>query len=141
MKESELAFVGSQRVARLATIAVDGTPSLVPICFALIGTDKPAIVSVLDDKPKSVSDEDLARVRHIRREPRVTVIVDRYDEDWSRLAFVQVWGIARLVGPDDPAHAPAIEALRSKYPQYDAMVIEQRPVIVIEPRRATSWGM
>jgi PPOX class probable F420-dependent enzyme len=141
MKEPELAFVSSQRVARLATIAVDGTPSLVPVCFALIGSDEPAIVSVLDDKPKSVPDEELARVRHIRREPRVSVIVDRYDEDWSRLAFVQIRGIGRLVGPDDPLHATAIAALRSKYPQYHAMAIEQRPVMVIESCRVTSWGM
>lgn len=141
MREPELAFVRSQRVARLATISADGTPSLVPICFALIEGDEPAIVSVLDDKPKSVPDQDLARVRHILREPRVSVIVDHYDEDWSLLAFVQIRGLARLVGPDDPAHAVAIATLRSKYPQYHAMAIEQRPVMVIEPYRKTSWGM
>jgi PPOX class probable F420-dependent enzyme len=141
MKDPELAFVRSQCVARLATIAADGTPSLVPICFALIESDEPVIVSVLDEKPKSVPDQDLARVRHICREPRVSVIVDHYDEDWSRLAFVQIKRMARLVGPDDPAHVTAIAALRSKYPQYRAMAIEQRPVMVIEPRRAVSWGM
>ena len=141
MQEPELTFVRSQRVARLATIAADGTPTVVPICFALIGNDEPVIVSVLDDKPKSVPDEDLARVRHIRRDPRTSLIVDHYDEDWSQLAFVQIRGIARLIEPDDPAHAPAITALRSKYPQYHAMAIEQRPVMVIEPRRTTSWGL
>lgn len=141
MEEQELAFVRSQHVARLATIAADGTPSLVPICFALIDSDGPVIVSVLDDKPKSVPDEELARVRHIRREPRVSVIVDHYDEDWSRLAFVQIKGMARIVGPGDPAHATAIMALRSKYPQYHAMAVEQRPVMVIEPRSTTSWGI
>ena len=141
MKAPELAFVSSQRVARLATITPDGTPALVPICFALLGSDDPVLVSVLDEKPKSVPDGDLARVRHIRREPHVSVIVDHYDEDWSRLAFVQVKGTARLIGPDDPAHTPAITALRSKYPQYRAMAIEQRSVIVIEPYRTTSWGI
>lgn len=141
MKEPELAFVRSQPVARLATIAVDGTPSLVPICFALVDSDGPVIVSVFDDKPKSVPDENLARVRHIRREPRVSVIVDHYDEDWSRLAFVQVRGMARFTGPGDPVHATAILALRSKYPQYHAMAIEQRPVMVIAPYRTTSWGI
>lgn len=141
VKQPEIGFVRSQRVARLATIAADGTPSLVPICFAVIGSDEPLIVSVLDDKPKSVPDEDLARVRHIHREPRVSVIVDRYDEDWSRLAFVQVRGTARLIGPGDPIHALAITALRSKYPQYHAMSVEQRPVMVIRPHRTTSWGV
>lgn len=141
MQEPELTFVTSQRVARLATIAADGTPTLVPICFALISNDEPLIVSVLDDKPKSVPDEHLARVRHIRHDPRISLIVDHYDEDWSQLAFVQIRGTARLVEPDDPAHATAIRALRSKYPQYQAMAIEQRPVMVIEPRRTTSWGL
>jgi PPOX class probable F420-dependent enzyme len=141
MKEAELVFVSSQHIARLATIAADGTPSLVPICFALIGRDEPVIVSVLDDKPKSVPDEELARVRHLRREPRVGLIIDHYDEDWSRLAFVQVRGAARLIEPDTPLHAAAIAALRSKYAQYHAMDIERRSVIVIELRRVTSWGL
>jgi hypothetical protein len=54
---------------------------------------------------------------------------------------VQIKGTACLIGPDDPAHASAIAALRSKYPQYQAMAIEQRPVIVIQPYRTTSWGI
>ncbi len=141
MNSSELSFVKSQPVARLATIAADGTPSLVPICFALIGRDAPVIVSVVDEKPKSVPDADLARVRHIRRDPRVTVLVDRYHEDWSRLAFVQTRGVARLIGPGDPLHVPAIAALRQKYLQYCAMAIDQRLVLVIEPQRTTSWGL
>jgi PPOX class probable F420-dependent enzyme len=141
MNSTEHSFVRSGRVARLATLTAGGTPSLVPICYALVGSDAPVIVSVLDEKPKSVPDAELARVRHIRRDPRVTVIVDRYDDDWSRLAFVQVRGVARLIEPHDSAHAPAIAALRRKYDQYRTMAIDQRPVIVIEPRRTTSWGL
>lgn len=141
MKALELAFVSSQRVARLATIASDGTSALVPICFALLGSDDPVLVSVLDEKPKSVPDEDLARVRQIRREPHVNVIVDHYDEDWSRLAFVQIKGTARIIGPDDPAHASAIAALGNKYPQYRSMAIQERPLIVIEPYQTTSWSI
>jgi PPOX class probable F420-dependent enzyme len=98
------------------------------------------IVSVLDDKQKSVPDEELARVRHLRRDPRVSLIIDHYDEDWPRPAFVQVRGAARLIEPDTPLHAAAIAALRSKYAQYHAMVIERRSVMVIELRRVTSWG-
>jgi PPOX class probable F420-dependent enzyme len=141
MKAAERAFVEAQRVARLATIAADGTPSLVPVCFALIGGEEVVIVSVLDEKPKSVPDEALARVRHIRRDARVTLIADRYDEDWSRLAFVQVRGLARLVEPGDPLHDPAIAALRDRYPQYRAMAIERRPVLAIVPGRTASWGL
>lgn len=141
MNGPERSFVRSQRIARLATIAADGMPSLVPICFALIDSDAPVIVSVLDDKPKSVSDAELARVRHIRRDARVSVIIDRYDEDWTRLVFVQVRGVARIIGLNDPLHSPAIAVLRAKYPQYHAMDIDPRPVMVIVPQRTSSWGL
>jgi PPOX class probable F420-dependent enzyme len=141
MNAVEREFLDGQRVARLATIAADGTPSLVPVCFAVIGEADPVIVSVLDEKPKSVPDDELARVRHIRRDPRVSLIADRWDEDWSRLAFVRVSGTARLVAPGDSLHTTAIAALRAKYPQYRAMAIERRPVVAIAPGRTSSWGL
>jgi PPOX class probable F420-dependent enzyme len=105
----------------------------------MIGTDEPAVVSVLDEKPKRVADADLARVRNIERNPDVAFIVDHYDEDWSRLAFVHVRGRASLLAPGVEGHAAAIIALRRKYPQYRSMAIEQRPVILIGNLLATSW--
>lgn len=136
-----LAFIDGMRVGRLATLGDDGTPSLVPICFAIVATDTPSIVSVLDEKPKHVPDAELARVRNIRRDPRVSLIVDRYDENWSQLAFVQIKGRARVVPPGEDGHAGAIAALREKYAQYRSMGIERRAVIVIEPHRTRSWGL
>ena len=141
MQSHEIQFIQHMRVARLGTIGAAGSPSLVPICFAVLGSDAPSIVSVLDEKPKGVADTELARVRNIRRDPRVTLIVDRYEEDWSKLAYVQMHGRARLIEPSDAVHAGAIQALREKYPQYRSMAIEHRPVIVIEPLRTRSWGL
>jgi PPOX class probable F420-dependent enzyme len=138
---AELAFIAAMRVARLATIGSDGTPSQVPICYALLGGNVPALATVLDEKPKHVADDDLARVRNIRRDPRVTVLIDRYEEDWSRLAFVQLRGHARVLDPDEDGHAGAIAALREKYAQYRAMAIERRPVILIAGLRGRSWGL
>lgn len=140
MLPSALAFVAEMRVGRLATIRADGTPAQVPVCFAVLDGDPPAIVSVLDEKPKRVGDADLARVRNIRRDPRVSLLVDRYDEDWSRLAFVQVRGHARVVSPGDDGHAAAIAALRAKYSQYREMALDGRAVIRIEGLRLASWG-
>lgn len=137
----ELAFIASMRVGRLATIRADGAPSQVPICYAVLAGETPAIASVLDEKPKRVTDRELARVRNIRRDPRVSLLVDRYDEDWSWLAFVQIRGRARIVEPSETGHASAIAALREKYPQYRAMAIEHRPVILIEDLHARSWGL
>lgn len=141
IQPGELAFLETARVARLATIGRDGVPSLVPICFAIAGMSPPAIASVLDDKPKRVTDGELARVRNIRRDPRVRMLVDHYEEDWSRLAFVQVAGVARIVEPGAPGHAESIVVLREKYPQYRAMAIETRTVIVIEHLHIRSWGL
>ncbi len=135
-----LAFVRQARIGHLATVDDRGRPSVVPFCFALLGEDEPVVVSALDEKPKSVADAELARVRHIRSHPEVAVIVDRYDEDWSRLAWVQIKGHARIVAPGEDGHADAITALRAKYPQYRAMAIAQRPVILIERLRITSWA-
>jgi PPOX class probable F420-dependent enzyme len=135
-------MLASARVARLATVDAAGRPAIVPFCLALIedAGSGSVIVSVLDDKPKRVADTELARVRNIARNPSVAVLIDHYEEDWSRLAFVHVRGTASLLGPGDSGHAAAIAALRGKYPQYRAMAIEARPVIRIGALRATSWG-
>ena len=136
----ERAFVRAARVGRLATVDEHGFPLVVPFCFALIGEDDaPVVVSVLDEKPKRVPDRELARVRNIECHPEVAFVVDRYDEDWSQLAFVLVKGRARLVQPGESLHEEAIAALRAKYPQYLAMAIAERPVIAIEAGRITSW--
>lgn len=135
-----LRMLNDARVGRLATVNERGHPSVVPFCFAVIGEEEPVIVSVLDEKPKDVPDEDLARVRNIRRNPNVAFVIDHYEENWSRLSFVQVRGQARLVSPGEPGHAAAITALREKYPQYRSMAIEQRTVIVIEGLRLHMWS-
>lgn len=135
-----LRMLNDARVGRLATVNERGHPSVVPFCFAVIGEEEPVIVSVLDEKPKDVPDEELARVRNIRRNPNVAFVIDHYEENWSRLSFVQVRGQARLVSPGEPGHAAAITALREKYPQYRSMAIEGRPVIMIEQLRINTWN-
>jgi PPOX class probable F420-dependent enzyme len=139
LRAGELAFLREARVGRLATVDARQRPVVVPVCFAVIDGDAPAIVSVLDEKPKRVADEELGRVRNISQNPQVCLVVDRYDEDWSRLAFVQVHGRARVIVPGDDGHVEAVELLRAKYPQYVRMAIEQRPVIVIEGLTGFSW--
>jgi PPOX class probable F420-dependent enzyme len=125
----------------LATVARDGRPRLVPICFVVDET-RPILYSPLDDKPK-VSDDarELARVRDLLRDPRVSVLVDRWDEDWSALAWLRCHGTARLLEPGEaPEHAETSEALRAKYPQYASHRLDSRPIIRIEIERSTSWG-
>lgn len=131
------------RRAVLATIAPDGRPRLVPICFVL-DPDRPVLRTPLDEKPKDVGDvRALARVRDILRDERVTVLVDTWDEDWSRLGWLRCDGRGSLLEPDGPGaaeHRAAVTALRSRYPQYATHDLASRPMIRIALERATGWS-
>jgi len=132
----------SARRAVLATIAPDGRPRLVPICFVVDG-EPPTLYTPIDDKPKrSDAPLALARVRDIAADPRVTVLVDRWDEDWPRLAWLRADCRATLLepgaGPEE--HSAAVAALRTKYPRYATHRLEERPLIRIALERVTSWG-
>ncbi|MFD1563520.1 TIGR03668 family PPOX class F420-dependent oxidoreductase [Haloarchaeobius amylolyticus] len=161
MTPEERAFLERARVGSLATVDGKGRPHAVPICFALLesaaradptdtngpqcsdtdgSTDR--IVSAIDEKPKST--RELQRVRNVRATPRVTLLVDRYRENWSRLAWVQVRGRARVLEPgataDASRHAAAVSALESKYDQYATHDLDERRVISIRIDRTVSWG-
>jgi PPOX class probable F420-dependent enzyme len=131
---SEREFLALARRATLATIAPDGRARLVPVCFVLVDG---VLWSPLDEKPKSVDEpRRLARVADIAREPRVTLLVDRWSEDWSELAWLRVDGHAELVDGDPSV----VAALRAKYPQYLAHDLESRPMIRIQAERAHGWA-
>ena len=133
--EAELGFLARMRVARLATADASGRPHVVPIVFA---TDGQRLYTPLDEKPKRVAPGQLKRVRNLLANPQVAVVVDEYDEDWTRLAWVLVTGRGEMVEGGE-AHAAGIRLLQDKYPQYDVMPLERRPLIVITPLRVRSW--
>lgn len=139
--EAELAFVAARRVGHLATANAAGVPSVVPICYALIEDDgEPVVVSSLDRKPKSRDVHDLRRTRDIAAQPAASLVVDDYNENWERLAFVQLRGIAEVREPGSPRFEPAVAALRAKYPQYATMALDDRPIIRLSGLTATSWS-
>jgi PPOX class probable F420-dependent enzyme len=129
-----LELVTTARVGHLATAGADAEPHVVPVCFVLLGQ---SLYSVIDEKPKS--GRRLLRLRNIAATGRAALVVDRYDEDWARLAYVLARGRARVIGPDDPAHASALAALRAKYPQYRAMALEAAEMVELAPERWTAW--
>ena len=133
----QASFVAQARTATLGTIAEDGRPRLVPICFVLDGD---VLYTPIDEKPKQTSDpHHLARIRDIERRADVTVLIDRWDENWDHLAWLRIDGRASLT--EDPAErARAIAALRAKYPQYADHDLEARPLIRIAIERVRSWG-
>src|SRR5882724_8189110 len=89
-------FLEDHRVGHLATAGADGDPHVVPVCYAL---DDAALFFVADEKPKRGPARALRRLRNIRENPRAAVVVDDYDEDWTRLAWVLVRGPARIAEP------------------------------------------
>jgi PPOX class probable F420-dependent enzyme len=121
------------RVARLATVDENSQPHLVPVCFELV---EDRIVSVVDAKPKSTP--ELRRLANIRAHPRVSLLVDEYDDDWTRLWWVRADGAARVVesGAD---RADAVAALTAKYPQYEEQP-PGGPVVEVTVDRWVGWA-
>jgi PPOX class probable F420-dependent enzyme len=130
------AFIESQRVARMATVDARGQPYVIPVCYAYDGT---RIYTAIDEKPKRPG-RLLTRVRNIQENGRVALVIDHYDEDWSRLAWVMIRGRSVILNTDDPNHPIAVRLLRERYPQYRSMVLEAAPIIAITPTHISSWG-
>jgi PPOX class probable F420-dependent enzyme len=113
-----------------------GRPHVVPVCFVLNGD---IVYIALDAKPKRVPVTELRRVRNLLANPVVQLLIDRWDEDWSRLAYLQLRGRATIVEAGDE-QALAIRLLRAKYPQYRQMPIDSAPVIRIEVLSHVAWS-
>lgn len=120
----------------LATADASGAPHVIPVCYAFDGRN---LFSVLDQKPKSAELIRLRRVRNIQANPQVSLVVDHYEEDWSRLGYILVLGKAELL-LEGEEHDGAVRMLREKYSQYRAMDLEANPVIKIVPHRVVCWG-
>lgn len=126
------------RVARLGTADRAGQPLVVPVCYVFDGR---ACFSAIDAKPKRIQAGGLRRLRNIAENPRVSLVVDRYDEEWTRLCWVIVQGRADIL-TDGPVRTGAVDLLRDKYAQYRAMGLDRETATVIRltPERAMFWS-
>jgi coenzyme F420-0:L-glutamate ligase/coenzyme F420-1:gamma-L-glutamate ligase len=131
-------FVTAARVARMATAEPGGAPHAIPICYWFDGTN---FYFAIDEKPKRATGAGLKRMRNIASNPRVALIIDHYEEDWSQLAYVLVHGTARVV-EDSEEYMLALRHLRDKYRQYRTMALspDRNPIVRIEPERVHVWG-
>ena len=129
-------FIRSARIAHLATADRFGQPHVVPICFAF---DSKYFYSPIDEKPKRSAPTNLKRLRNIRDNPQASLVIDYYEEDWSKLAYVLITGTARIQ-QRGKTHNRAVTLLRKKYSQYRRMQIDTRPIIVIMSKRITFWA-
>ncbi|MBU2533728.1 MAG: TIGR03668 family PPOX class F420-dependent oxidoreductase [Alphaproteobacteria bacterium] len=136
ISDEERVFIASQPVARLATASGSGAPHVVPICFVVIDE---SLYFTIDEKPKRSTARPLKRVRNIQENPKAAVIIDRYDDEWSRLGWVMLHGEAEIIESGEE-HAMAQDALKARYPQYRQMMLSTLPVVAIRIRRTTIWG-
>lgn len=121
------------RVGHLGLLDDDGRPRVLPVTYAVTGGQ---VWSAVDDKPKRVPAERLARLRWLRARPASTLTVDRYDEDWTRLAWVQIVGQTRIL--DVSGHADALAALAARYPQYRERP-PRGPLLCLSPDQIVHW--
>jgi len=120
--------LGQARIGRLATVTPDGRPHVVPVCFALHDGQ---IFTAVDAKPKAT--RALQRLANIRAHGSASLLVDHYEDDWTRLWWVRVDGAARIDESE-----PGLDALAAKYAQYRDQR-PQGPLIAIAPERWRSW--
>ena len=127
-------FLASRRVGHLATADARAAPHVVPVCFAVSDT---TLYITIDAKPKRGA--PLKRLRNIAENPTIAVVVDRYDEDWTRLGWVMLRGGAEILARG-AEHDAAQALLRARYPQLAAMDIALLPVIALRIAQVASWG-
>jgi len=121
------------RVARLATVRPAGTPHLVPVTFAVDGD---MIYTAVDAKPKRTT--RLQRLDNLRAQPRCTLLVDHYDEDWSRLWWARADGVAQTIEAPAPQHV-GLALLVDRYAAY-GVTPPAGPLIVVTVTRWTGWS-
>jgi len=135
LTEAQRRFLEQGRVGRLATADRGGMPHVVPVCYAL-GDD--TLYIAIDEKPKRRA-VPLKRERNIAENPQAAIVVDRYDEDWTRLGWVMLRGPCELLATGDE-HDRAKALCRARYPQLRAMNLAGLPVIALRIARVASWG-
>jgi PPOX class probable F420-dependent enzyme len=148
LDDARRTLVADARTATLATQRPDGRPRLVPVCYVLApdedGQGRPIVYTPLDEKPKRVTDpRRLGRVADLLVLPQAGLLIERWDEDWSRLAWVRLEGRADILEPqphERDEHAAAVAGLRAKYPQYETQALGDRPIIRIVVDRVTTWS-
>ncbi|BBY03652.1 TIGR03668 family PPOX class F420-dependent oxidoreductase [Mycobacterium seoulense] len=126
---------GRSPVARLATVTPGGLPHLVPVVFAVAEGSPDVVYTAVDAKPKTT--RRLRRLANIENDPNVSLLVDHYADDWTRLWWVRADGAA-AIHTDGAAMESAYRLLRAKYPQYQSVSLDG-PVIAVAVRRWSSW--
>ena len=130
-------------VGRLALVSAHGgAPWVAPIVFAPSGG---AVWTPIDGKPKSGG--PLQRLANAEADPRASLLLDEYTDDWTRLWWVRLDGTIQVHRTADPGSTDgsalgAVAALREKYPQYrEASLLPRRPTLLeLTIARIRGWS-
>jgi len=131
-------FIERARVARLATIDSEFKPHLVPVVFVFDGNH---FFIPIDEKRKTVEPDKLKRIRNIQHNPSIALLIDQYDEDWTKLTFVMIEGEASIANKSEGnlQVKQAYQKLITKYIQYQKVRVGEM-CIIITPKKLTSWS-
>ena len=131
-------FINDHVVARLATADAAGQPHVIPFCYAFDGEH---VYFVVDQKPKRQTGKPLKRIRNMLENPQAAIVIDDYDDDWTRLAYVLITGTTALVD-DEVEYARILARLRERYPQYRVMdlTFADNAMVRISPTKVHAWG-
>ena len=136
-------IISKAKVARLATVDIKCAPYLVPVVFVL-DNDNDYYFIPIDEKTKRSRPENLKRVRNIQENPNVALLIDEYNEDWTKLYFVMIQGKATILGGkkleqnEVPLLEQARKLLRRKYHQYQKISVGEY-LIMIMPQKVIVW--
>lgn len=132
-------FIERARVARLATIDSEFKPHLVPVVFVFDGNH--FFIPVDEKRKKTSKPEKLKRIRNIQDNPNVTLLIDEYSEDWTKLAFVMIQGKASVATKEEGniQVREAYKKLMTKYLQYQKVGVGD-VCIIITPKKVASWS-
>jgi PPOX class probable F420-dependent enzyme len=124
-------LLATGRVGRLAFLDDEDLPRVLPVTYAVL---RDSVWSAIDDKPKRAAEP--ARVRYLRRRPEAALCVDRYSDDWSRLAWVQLLGRIDVISAAESSEA--LEALAARYEPYRERT-PPGPLLRLSVERTLSW--
>ena len=135
--------INKSRIGRLATVDLECKPHVIPVVF-VFDNDRNCYFIPIDEKTKRSRPENLKRVRNIKENPNVALLIDEYNEDWTKLYFIMIQGMASIIGGKklDENEMSLLEKahklLCNKYPQYQKIGVGEY-VIMIMPQKVIAW--
>ncbi len=136
LNQKTKALIKGAKVARLSTVDQKSYPYVVPVVFVF---HENSFFIPLDEKKKTVNSRNLKRVKNIEKNPNVTLLIDKYQNDWKKLFFLMIHGKAKVIDGNNKLIDKIHKLLVSKYPQYKKIGIGNS-CIKIEPTKVRFWS-